>query len=334
MRVLVTVGVLMRFVSLAALKISYQKTATYYKGFQLPGKALHISATRLFGSYSATHIVQMPRGVKKENLPQKVCIVCNRPFTWRKKWEKVWEEVTTCSKSCNRQRREARSSSIRVRSSGDVESLESDDEGMEGVEEEACSTINAMPNSSSPTPTFREERASETLEDSISQIEFFAQSSTHSRIENDIQAYDTDTRDVEALSELLEAAQLDENSDGEGKDDANDDNDSDKGMNESEDVSQLTPKELEKKLRKERKKEAKAMKRAKREGKLKDVGRKPCDLCTKQVDLLVRCTVDSTRDWKMVCGKCWNTVSGGVVDGDAAHPHYNYGGLWKNRSRK
>lgn len=46
------------------------------------------------------------RGVKKENLPSKQCVTCQRPFTWRKKWEKVWDEVTTCSKSCNRQRRE------------------------------------------------------------------------------------------------------------------------------------------------------------------------------------------------------------------------------------
>ena len=29
------------------------------------------------------------RGVKKENLPSKICVVCNRPFTWRKKWERV-----------------------------------------------------------------------------------------------------------------------------------------------------------------------------------------------------------------------------------------------------
>lgn len=30
---------------------------------------------------------------KKQNLPSKLCTVCGRPFTWRKKWEKVWEEV-------------------------------------------------------------------------------------------------------------------------------------------------------------------------------------------------------------------------------------------------
>ena len=40
------------------------------------------------------------KNIKKENLPQKVCIVCNRPFTWRKKWEKVWDEVKYCSDKC------------------------------------------------------------------------------------------------------------------------------------------------------------------------------------------------------------------------------------------
>ena len=43
--------------------------------------------------------------VKKENLPEKVCVVCNRPFTWRKKWERSWDEVTCCSKSCNAKRK-------------------------------------------------------------------------------------------------------------------------------------------------------------------------------------------------------------------------------------
>jgi len=34
-----------------------------------------------------------------------VCVVCNRPFTWRKKWERCWDEVTTCSKRCNAERK-------------------------------------------------------------------------------------------------------------------------------------------------------------------------------------------------------------------------------------
>ncbi|KAF5825575.1 hypothetical protein DUNSADRAFT_8482 [Dunaliella salina] len=39
----------------------------------------------------------MPRGVAKANLPQKVCVVCQRPFKWRKSWERWWNEVQTCS---------------------------------------------------------------------------------------------------------------------------------------------------------------------------------------------------------------------------------------------
>jgi hypothetical protein len=40
------------------------------------------------------------KNIKKEFLPQKICIVCNRPFSWRKKWEKVWEDVKYCSDKC------------------------------------------------------------------------------------------------------------------------------------------------------------------------------------------------------------------------------------------
>lgn len=40
------------------------------------------------------------KGVKKENLPTKTCITCNRPFTWRKKWEKSWSDVKYCSNQC------------------------------------------------------------------------------------------------------------------------------------------------------------------------------------------------------------------------------------------
>ncbi|MES2736736.1 MAG: DUF2256 domain-containing protein [Verrucomicrobiota bacterium] len=44
------------------------------------------------------------RGVRKENLPVKLCTVCQRPFTWRKKWERVWEEVRYCSEACRRKK--------------------------------------------------------------------------------------------------------------------------------------------------------------------------------------------------------------------------------------
>ncbi|MEP3654696.1 MAG: DUF2256 domain-containing protein [Litorimonas sp.] len=39
---------------------------------------------------------------KKIHLPTKICVVCDKPFTWRKKWERVWDEVKFCSERCRR----------------------------------------------------------------------------------------------------------------------------------------------------------------------------------------------------------------------------------------
>ena len=41
---------------------------------------------------------------KKADLPVKVCVVCKRPFAWRKKWAKVWDEVKYCSDACRGRR--------------------------------------------------------------------------------------------------------------------------------------------------------------------------------------------------------------------------------------
>ncbi|MFQ3335884.1 MAG: hypothetical protein ACI94N_001238 [Candidatus Arcticimaribacter sp.] len=42
------------------------------------------------------------RGVKKNDLPTKICPTCERPFSWRKKWERGWEQVIYCSKKCKK----------------------------------------------------------------------------------------------------------------------------------------------------------------------------------------------------------------------------------------
>ncbi len=47
---------------------------------------------------------------KKPNLPEKTCVVCNRPFAWRKKWAKVWDEVRYCSDACRAKRASIQSS--------------------------------------------------------------------------------------------------------------------------------------------------------------------------------------------------------------------------------
>jgi len=36
----------------------------------------------------------------KKPLPQKICIVCGKPYDWRKKWAKNWNEVKYCSQRC------------------------------------------------------------------------------------------------------------------------------------------------------------------------------------------------------------------------------------------
>ncbi|MGV2829780.1 DUF2256 domain-containing protein [Myxosarcina sp. GI1(2024)] len=42
----------------------------------------------------------MARQKLKSDLPSKICPVCGRPFTWRKKWKKCWDEVKYCSQRC------------------------------------------------------------------------------------------------------------------------------------------------------------------------------------------------------------------------------------------
>ncbi|MBM3730756.1 MAG: DUF2256 domain-containing protein [Actinobacteria bacterium] len=34
--------------------------------------------------------------------PEKICVTCGLPFTWRKKWERDWEQVKYCSDACRR----------------------------------------------------------------------------------------------------------------------------------------------------------------------------------------------------------------------------------------
>jgi len=43
------------------------------------------------------------RTVKKQDLPSKRCLVCQRPFSWRRKWARDWEQVRYCSERCRRQ---------------------------------------------------------------------------------------------------------------------------------------------------------------------------------------------------------------------------------------
>lgn len=188
---------------------------------------------------------QMPRGVKKENLPVKICVTCGRPFNWRKKWERCWDEVATCSTSCNRQRRLAKSAS-------------------------------SSETSTRTCPMDSQRRSF---------------SSTRSRAveSDDSSGSDTDGDDVPttATPAVVAAPPCD-----------------------IADLDAEVP-----------------------DGGGAAKGSKRCDKCRVFADQLIRCRVDASRQWRMICDACWPSVSGGVTDGDDAHPYYQYGGLWKNRRK-
>ncbi len=65
-----------------------------------------------------------------------------------------------------------------------------------------------------------------------------------------------------------------------------------------------------------------------------DAAMKPCDACARKRDVLVRCRSSNASEWRMLCGKCWRDVSGGVVDGTPDNEGYAYGGMWKNMRRE
>ncbi|CAJ1896196.1 unnamed protein product [Cylindrotheca closterium] len=260
-------------------------------------------------SYTATPPINMPRGVKKENLPSKVCVVCNRPFTWRKKWERVWDEVTTCSKSCNHKRRAANRGGQKPGNNivgGDASGVNGrvspSSMGTQEVSRRSMSTDAAAGSVSAavectvvPTEQSIDRVTSDDEMDSPEQLHFSREIAD--------QLSDTD----EPFASLMVEDDFMKNVD--------------------------DPVAYTKQQRKALKKAKKAERRAQRQGRGDPTaGQKTCDMCGKSVNLLIRCMYEPGQaDWKMVCGKCWKIASGGVVDGDKAHPHYRYGGLWKNR---
>jgi len=238
--------------------------------------------------------VGMPRGVKKENLPSKICVTCGRPFTWRKKWERCWDEVTTCSKSCNHKRRVAKRSDGDKSSSNEYDEADiyGDDDDDDGIsQEQEFSRRGSKP----------------------------AKKQDKNRINAEMEGLALDSGSTMFYSSALD-------------DQYSDNGDQPDGI--LNDVFDVEDAVSQKKAdRKAAKKALKSERRAQREGKGDPTaGQKTCDMCSKSVDLLIRCMYkEGQTSWSMVCGKCWKVASGGVVDGDEDHPHYRYGGLWKNR---
>jgi hypothetical protein len=243
--------------------------------------------------YSTTRTSLMPRGVKKENLPSKVCVVCQRPFTWRKKWERCWDEVTTCSKSCNARRRSDKSRTNHPDGSTS-ESLQ-------------VATLVGDLADAKTSPSTRGEQVSylKDILDSISNVDDDNVDDCESDSSSQLEKFNSNLESV--ISSTLDSQSW-----------------WDDEIREADDRKERLKAER-KALKKSRKAERRALKSD------PTAGQKSCNLCSKSVDLLIRCTIDETQTWNMVCGRCWKNVSGGVVDGDDQHPFYRYGGLWKNR---
>ena len=214
----------------------------------------------------------MPRGVKKENLPSKVCVTCGRPFTWRKKWERVWDEVTTCSKSCNRKRKLNKGSTVGVdnvmqptpaATGGDggteLDSLAADFLGINvNVDKESLEFENEVDGGDDDEQSKTSQTSSLALSNN-SNILFDEQQST-------------------LLAELIlppTRTPID---------------------NEEEVVLDA------KAQRKADKKRKKAERRAQREGRGDPTaGQKQCTICDKSVNLLIRCIYDESGEWVSKC---------------------------------
>ncbi len=44
------------------------------------------------------------REAKNNSKAWKLCPICHRPFTWRKKWQRDWHNVIYCSKRCQKEK--------------------------------------------------------------------------------------------------------------------------------------------------------------------------------------------------------------------------------------
>jgi Uncharacterized protein conserved in bacteria len=47
-------------------------------------------------------VSKVSKPTSRKGLPEKICVACERPFTWRKKWARDWDNVKYCSERCRR----------------------------------------------------------------------------------------------------------------------------------------------------------------------------------------------------------------------------------------
>ena len=234
----------------------------------------------------------MPRGVKKENLPSKICVSCGRPFTWRKKWERVWDEVTTCSKSCNRKRKskgrdtnKLNGNNVEQSSGSETTELDSLAADFLGINVDgslvAANSADAKVEGDEATPSDTNADANDNTALQI-QPDSDEQSQTSSACSNSIIFDDQQSALLSELRLPLSTASSTTTTY------------TAPNSNEEEEVVVLDAKAQ----RKAEKKRKKAERRAQRQGKGDPTaGQKQCTLCHKSVNLLIRCTYDESGEW-------------------------------------
>jgi len=210
----------------------------------------------------------MPRGVKKENLPSKVCVACGRPFNWRKKWERVWDEVTTCSKSCNRRRKGSRNG-----------------ESKQGVDSDGGGAVMLTDGDGGHVMLVTGDGELDLLGAALGSVR--VDDSTGDGAEVKARADGDDDEDQSQTSVASSAS--------------NDNGAADQQQS-AQPTEMVPPLAMDAKARrKAEKKRKKAERRAQREGRGDPTaGQKRCTLCGKSVDLLVRCTYDESGEWVRV----------------------------------
>lgn len=256
----------------------------------------------------------MTHGVKKENLPSKMCVTCNRPFTWRKKWERCWDEVSTCSKGCNAKRRaSAKKDGISIPDDHN-EDEDEDEDNIDRTSHSRGKSVSKIDSRSLSTESSSKVKLREPAQRSDDSDDIDADAVNDDSIDSplpdkklsrkklqklkmkEMEDETIDSRAVSAeSSSKVRLTELVENSN-----DSDDNNDVDADTNnEDSNDSPVPEKRLSrKKLQKLKMKEMEAETPNKEDSLEKT---KPCAVCKKNVILSFRCQWDASKQWRFVC---------------------------------
>ena len=247
---------------------------------------------------TTTRIITMAASSKSSfrnphNLPVKTCVVCNKPFTWRKKWERDWDEIQTCSQRCNSERKK----SNRIVASVERGTEFADDSGASSSDERCGGSKKTKKGGRSG----RGARMQVEAPDETNALPVVAP--------------------VAAASELLEELSVI------AVDPSDDDED---GPELQAEEGELDPRAARKAAKKAAKAQRRARREGEDTGGQKscDLCARGVDLLVRcQIDESKKWVMTCGKCWKTP------KVAGGVVDGDGQNPHYRYGGVWKNHHR-